>query len=710
MKISNLIIAFVIILTGILPVFVSHDHVQAAGSTTVTLSIAANKWGVVQHTHNTGMDNLDYLTAWIYSIDHCSSFITSGSPQVGWWGDLQTQYNPDVHRIFPRDAMFGFDLSAIPADAEYISANISIRVSGKEDTSTVYSDFYWSIYKTQAGADAVLDINDFNKYQALNYRLSPPQHYNTLVNDQVTVIPITADLDLALARGPGNNWVFFQALTENQARRYAPTWESSKGIKFDISAGIGEYPKLTITYTAPAVRGDEDLHTNAAVNTTPLGNEVANNITLETLRCMYADETLSFLVNGESGANVTLELRDQDNALITSHSDSVRVDGVYSWQLAMTSTYNGFVRVHETNFDLYSDWVSVRSPPSATEETNRIYAGSTVFPQYTTPFSSYVVYDDDLMFIHYKTNINPATELGDFNFALYSNGVTSVYDDSLADIAVNYFGGTTANQQALSHWRYMIFTPAIVSSDLFGGLVNNLEFDANRATRTGFIEARIYAPGGALLAGSHSAYWYLSAVSQGIAISIPAELKSTDKLVATLQIGDECKAQTYLNQGAILLSNANIGNFIASLGTQYITTIEIDSGTFTVSMTLNMVENTTYQYRFDMPLVVSLTGGDGNVDDISDPNSIFGLLGKILGFFDTSTESSHWILLIVGMGLLCALFWFSSLLRVVMPMLLFGAACVSNWIDPWWVILLALGAGVYLFSMFKKKTGSGGEE
>ena len=712
MKIVNITIVIVALLAGlIMPLFYNIQPVIAAGSTTVTFNMASGNWAKMSHTQTTGLNGLDYA-CFNYLSTTCSSFVTSGNPQIGWYSDLQTSYDPDVHRTFPRDGMFGWNISSIPADAEILSANITIMVSSKTDNSPLYNDFYWSIYKTNAGADNTLNINDFDNYRQYTdqYRIVPPQHYNELADVTVHSMEITADLDVALETDSGGN-VWFQILTENQGLHYSPTWESDAGIRFDMAASNGGYPKLTITYVAPPVRGNENLHTNVAVNTTPLGTETADNITLETLRCMYSDETLSFLVNGDSGANVTLELLDQDNQVLETHSDSIRTDGIYSWQLSLSSNYAGIVRVKELNNGLYSDYVSVQPAPSSTEATNKIYAGSTIYPQYTNAFSSYVVYDDDVMYVHYKTNIDPASELGSYYLSCYSNGRTAIWNKRMDLLAGQYFGGTIANQQALSHWRYVVFTPAQVTGDDYGGLIINLNMDDARSIRTGFIEYRIETSvGGTLLAGTHSAYWYLSGADKGISFTIPANITEDEKLVCNLTVGTECKVENNLSEGNILIADEQLSGFTAELGQNTITTkAGFATGTHVISLTLNQAEYTTYQYRYDVSLIVNDSTSTGGTEGIADPNSILSLLKNIFGFFDTSSASSHWIYLIVGMGLLVALFWFSSILRVVMPLLLFGAACVAGWIDRWWVVLLALGAGVFIYGIFKKKT-SGGEE
>ncbi len=710
-KYISLLIVLIICIGAIMPVyilFVNIEPVSAAGSVSVNITLTGR---YELHTVQSLQQNF------VYWCTHAASVGTTN--QIGWYSDLLTEFNPDYQRTFPRSHVFYWSLAGIPAGAEIVDANIILRCSAKTDNSDVYSDFYWSFYKTNPGVDNLPTIDDADNWDLMRSqgygRMTPPQHYTSLVVGAVDyIVPITADLDIALETWQATGNVYFQCMTENQALFWTPQWENDKGIKFDISSTIGSYPYLNITYVPPATPRNEDLHVNAPVDTTILGDETADNITLETLRCMYADETLSFLVNGDSGANVTLSLLDQDNRVLATHSDTVRTDNIYSWQINLPSNYSGFVKVHEANNNLDSAWVSVQPAPSKTEKTNYVYAGSTEYPQYTTPFSQYVVYDNGYMYVHWKTNIDPATELADYGLELLSNGSTSVFRYTLEDIATDYLGGSVTNQQGLTHWRYMVFTPGITQghSD-YGGLAYNLYFDQTKSIRTGFVQAVIKdsATWTNEIASTHSAYWYLSSPAKGLSIAFDHSSYSDEETpVIKLIVGDECKAETNLTTGSIDIAGDIVGAFTTELGNQDLVLKQLSDGSYVVSVSLSGSDH-TYVYRYDIPLTVSdsgATGGTG-VDEISDPNNILGLVKKIFGFINADSPGEKWIWLLVGMAIAAAMFWWSSIMRVVAPMVLFGAACVSGWIDPWWVILLALGAGVYIYSTFKKKTGEGSE-
>lgn len=674
----------------------STQPVIAAGNTTITINCAA-------------AGGYSWLAAnaktWDYYREQPADTLTG--KQVGF--ERSTAH---AH-VYPYSGTFSWDISAIPSDAEIVSVSIITMPTAKYDTYMNYDDFYMAYFKDDWGSNGIIDAVDNGRWKlgdnaAQNYVSAPFKFSDCTVGVEHE---IELNASEALDTYAGGNMVYLRLATVNLYAWSAPviTGEAAGArIRMDVTGSAGTYPKLEVTYVSSADDRLPDLHTNAAVDTETLGTETADNITLETLKCMYADETLSFLINGDSGANVTMELLAGNGEILETHSDSIRTDSIYSWQINLDSDYSGFVRVHETVFDLWSNWVSVQPSPSLTQMNNQVYAADTSYPQYTNSFSQYVVYDDGLMYVHWKTNIDPAAELADYSLQLLSNGNTDVYCYTLESMG-DYFGGTTANLEKLAHWRYAVFSPAIASPGFndYGGIVQDLDFDSKRTLRTGFIQAHIVesADNVTELAGTHSAYWYLSAVSKGLSIGLESSAYTDiETPVISFSVGSECKAEIYLPTGTITADGDTYFNVV--LGSQSLVIPSMSTiGSNTVSVVLT--GDHTYVYRYDMPLTIvddDDPGGTG-IDVIDDPNNILGLLKKIFGFINADTPAEKWIWLIVGMGLLVALFWFNSLLRVVMPMLLFGAACVSEWIDPWWVVLLALGAGVYMFSLFKKKTG-----
>jgi hypothetical protein len=692
----SLFLIAVMLVSGVSVLFLDARPVQAAGSTTVYIN-CTDYQGFGWYAFN--------KQPWNYYRTYSTSDTTGG---------LGFVYRTDggAH-VAPYSTTFEFNVSSIPDGAQIIDAKINFTVSGKDDNYVNYNNFYWSFYKTDAGGNNDLGLDDNARWYALwsEYgRQTPVLKFSDMYTGAHSV-ELTKPHE-ALLDTKGNNKVWLEASTEYFFLGVPPLYNGeSDGNHMTIGISWTTV-QLEVTYVSEPERGEMTLHENAAVDTYVLGNEVANNITLETLSCMYGDETLSFLVNGESGANVSLELWDGKGNLIDTHDDSVRVDGIYAYQIDLTSDYSGFVRLRERNFNLWSEWVSVQPSPSSSEFVNLVYARSTEYPQYTTGFSNYVVYDGDYMYIHWKTNINPSTELPDYAFKILSRGIYQSYLSPLDELAADYFGGTEVNQKAVSHWRYAIFTPALLEGTYdYGGLILNLNFAQARSIRTGFIQAVIVetSDNQTELAPCHSAYWYLSSADKGLQINLERNsYTTTETPVIKLVVGDECKVESLLSSGT-----AKIGSFenyfTAELGNNRIVCMPYNVVGNNVASLILEGDQHTYQYRYDMSFTITdEDGGDGTgVDEIDDFESWWDKFMEFIGIHGLDTPEGHWIILIIAMILLCAAFFFNEILRVVFPLLAFGAACVAGWIDRWWVILLALGAGVFIFSIFRKKTAGG---
>lgn len=681
--------------------------VQASGTTTVEI-------GACEDTEFDYTGTWNY--PWIYSCLHCER-IAGGGGRCGWY---DTTVSGD-DRNWPNTSAIRFDLSTVPDDAEYISATIKLFCTAKFDNNPLYDDFFWNYYKTNPGGDMVWDVLDADNWYLMKNqgygRMAAPQHYTAVTEDEWYEVDILDwNLEQALERYNDTDYIYFQLMPENQGLMYSPTYSGdNKYIYFDTN-GFANF-KIEITYISQADDREPVLHVNAAVNTTALGTEIADNITLETLRCMYADETMSYLVNGESGANISMQLIDTGGTVLDAHTDSVRVDGIYSWQIDTPSSYSGFVRVHEIINNLWSEYVCIRPSPASTQATNRVYSGLTNYPQYTEPFSSYVVDDGGLMYIHWKSNIDGDTELADFNLKLYSNGSTNtpLYNKTLLQMADEYYHGSEANSKALLHWRYAVFTPALLEgTSNYGGIVQDLYMSESKSFRRGFIQPILFDnTDNTTFAETHSAYWYLSSPAKGISMNMKqSEYTEDDTPVVNLNIGNECKVETNLNYGIIDVSDGGNYTFIAGLGQQDLTIGQQNDGIKTISVKLSNPGYHTYEYRYDMTVTIHESGTEGVGTGVDD-NSPAGFLEKIMSFFTShgyDNPIGHWLIILAGMLFTFLICYQSPVMRVAMPLVVLAAGFVGGWIDRWIVILFALGAGLTIWGFTRKKMAGGSGE
>lgn len=685
-------------------------YVHASGNTETTLYLGSN-----------GIKSMNWYDATDESWNYYRTAAEADSAAGGLWAGWEYSTTGDNH-VFPYSSIITFDISSIPEDVEILEAHIVMKASALYDTYNSYDDFFFGLFKTDPGLDyAITKDDNFNWYDWYNlgyFWQTAPYHYNDLVEDEEFEMELLYPEE-ALETYKTTDNISFHLASVNHMLNYAPnTGGESDGnrIRADFENGIGSpnYPKLVITYVGAPDARTPILHENAPTDNETTGYETADNITLETLRCMYADETMSFLVNGDSGANISLEMRNTGGELIDSSSDSVRTDGIFSWQLDLANDFSGIVRVHELNNDLWSQWVCVRPSPDSSQSTNKVYSYSTEYPQYTEPFSSYVVDDGDLMFVHWKTNLDGSSELPDYDLELYSNGNSDnpVYSENLSTVA-EYLGGTVANQEALTHWRYAIFTPSIEQGQNdYGGLVQDLDFDEARTLRRGFVQPIIVSDNGTEFATTHSAYWYLSSADEGIILKVEkSQYGNEETPVVSLDVGGECKVERNLCDGTARVMGESTNTFQAFLGHQRLVLPVVETaGDYTIRITLSQAGIHTYEYIYDMGFeVIGEPIATGTkIPDTSTPGGIWERLKELLFGWGLDTDGGHYMVIFFGMIALAVIFWKQKLLAVGMPLLLLGLGIVIGWVDQWLVILLALGAGVFIWSIFRKKA-SGGE-
>ena len=92
----------------------------------------------------------------------------------------------------------------------------------------------------------------------------------------------------------------------------------------------------------------------------------------------------------------------------------------------------------------------------------------------------------------------------------------------------------------------------------------------------------------------------------------------------------------------------------------------------------------------------------------AEPLDPLGWLDDWLGKLGFNNQGGHWLVLIVVMAVSFAVFYRSEVIRVVVPLAWVGMAIATAWIELWLVLLLALGAGVAVFTILRKQIAGGG--
>lgn len=697
MKRIIMAICLVILLVGLLPI-----PVQGAGATTASITATNARNYTIYGSHQ-----WDFLTATNADVADDISPNTNGT-RVGWTGLNTSAW------MTPYASILEFDLSSVVGN-DITSATIKMYCSSKTDTSVLSSNFFFAMYNTDGGLDNAVGVADWDTMLDVyaGERLSNVYQY-TDVNPNAYFSFVLSAYGLDNIRT--GNKIFFFLATTNHAQGVPFAWEQNKGMQIDWAAqNSANPPKLEVVYTSEAVARTVTIPANAAVDNTTDGTEVCDNITLGTPRYMYADEDLYFLVNGDSGAAIDLQLEDTAGAVIQGllHTDSIRTDNDYDYTIStLAATTDTICRLRETNSGEVSEWISIKPAPSATMPNLSVMCGSTAYPPYRNQMTTWAVYTDDIMVVNWKTNINGASELGNYSLALYPQGdnTTSLYDSTLATI-LGTMGGTVGNQQALGHWRYMLFTPDRDSLDDYGGLIQDLNLDYTTLKR-GLICPAIHAADGSWLTTTHSTYWYLKDDLQAMSVKLAkTTYKANEPITAVITVGGDCNIELrlpsvsvkYLNSSAVAVTNEKAYSYSegsTSLGLAGIS----GAGNYIVQLRFNGSTNYNHYVWLDVTVTSQqFTGGTSGGSGGGFTEDMGTRIKQWVRDYGMDDEAGHWVIMLALMALMVGIFWKVKILAVVMPLGVLAIAMVINWVNPAIVVLLALGAGLTLWALFRKK-------
>lgn len=682
---------------------------EGAGNTTMTINIPSTNYDTWYDFGTWGSWSSQISSA----TPRNNETYTSGS--IGWSGSASNYWIPYWFLI-------NFDVSSIPAGVEIVSIKLKIWVYNKIDENPTWSQYY-AAYTGQPVNPANVDEGDGRRWYYGNtvQRISDVHSYGSVVDDTWLEFDIhnvkTGDFDYVT--NDSDDKVAFYILTTNQGLKYQPSVPSGTYNK-SIQAWLygGTYaPCLEVEYvTLPNTR-TVSHDANDSVDSDTDGTEVVDNVTWGTPRAMYSDEDgLYLLVEGDSGALFTGNLVSESGEILTSVDDSVRVDGNYDWWISGLTSLSGFVRAEVVTDNvsevIRSKWAYIAEAPDTDERTNEIYSLDTSYPQYDYEFDEYIVNEGDKMFVHWKTNIDGTdSELEQYNLVLKQNGVTEIYNESLYDMWGSYYYGTETNAENLLHWRYAIFTmdDSGAGYNDYDGLVINLDKPLVAVNKGFYQPLLIDNTDNSTLTETHSAYWYLLNDTEGIIMNLDkSDYTVGDTVTARVQIGIPGRVSTYLPDFTALTTGSgsySSGGTILN-GSNTFPIIGIAEGSYDMRFQFEGSEVENYIYIHDIPFSVLEAGaaagtGAGFVGGLSESISTW------LQNYGLDNPIGHYVVIIIGMVALFLVLYKSALLRVVVPLLLFGLAILSNWIDPWIIVLLALGAGLTIYGLLRKKTVGG---
>ncbi len=495
-----------------------------------------------------------------------------------------------------------------------------------------------------------------------------------------------------------------------------PNWGSHHIVNMVFDGTGASHPILEIVKLGELPEIEIKTHDNDPIDITITGAEVADNITWSSPRAAYANEGMEFIVAGDSGAPVHLQLKDKNNSVLAEHTDSIRTNGFYYYQLDIPDATEGFVFMIETNFNIRSEWGYVSPAYDSSMASPYTYAGTTEYPQYDNAFSEYVVRAGDYLVYHWKTPLSVA-ELDDASFRIWylNDSANELFNYTLADLNDIYFKCWSEND-FLACLRFVVIaldTGGTGWSNYDGmAILLGLHYDWSTE---GYYTVSIYEDGVGEYAVPHSAFWYLNDVNQdGVFTSLDnSQYNAGQDITATLSAGDASKVRTELNLLTVQIFDAeeNIvlsgDKPVVSRDTEVSLSAPMLNGDYTARFTLHKAGK-SYEYVHDVGFTVK--GGEGGGGGGGGTDGIIGSIGSWLERYGLDNAGGHWLALIIGMLALFALCYKSELMRVIFPLCLFATAIIFGWIDMWFVILLAFGAGIFIWSALRKKLAGGSSD
>lgn len=676
--------------------------VQASGVSSMSFNATASTW---LELWAPSFGAVDYWSTVVNQDTVGNEYETIGA------GFLCSASQADKYRN--TRGMTGWDISGLPGDVEIVSAVVELNLKKNYDTYTG-GTVYYGLWGGSPDA-TTLHANDYNNA----YDQSPKQGltaYKTHASFTDSFAIYEWDIvDGALEAfttpdGFGYTWVTLA--TAHDFIGYEPSFTLGEASKIEADS-TGVKPKLTIYYTEDTPEREVVYPSNAATDNSTTGLEVADNITWGSLRLGYGDEAIYLKVNGESGAVISLELVDGTGAVLAEVEDSVRVDDNYDFVSDLPDAWYGYLRLREINFNLVSSWGYRMPVPDGNQVGNTVYAITPEHPQYNYNYSQYLKQSNTVMAYHWKTNVQ-SDELDTHSFELWSNAdnVTPYYSKTLEWLTDNYYYGTSANS-FMSGWRYILLTPDVIGSgfDNYDGLIINMDKTYSYAT-SGFLQGVVLDDsGGTVLADAHSCYWYLPDEAAGLILSMNKNnYQQSEIMKVTVSIGAPGKVTSNLPTLSlqILDSAGNVkgvtGGTVIDGVNEFDLMVPATIGDYELRYTF--AGDGSWSYIHDRAFVVSAEGGVGGVT-VTELTGLGAKIKTTMVSFGLDNPVGHWVVILILSVILFIVFYKSSVMRVVGPLLVIAIAMVMGWVDTWIVILLALGAGFTLWRTFRKSAVGG---
>ncbi len=633
-----------------------------------------------------------------------SAWPTETFSYIGFRCDVTPQEIDKLIRSF-----ISFDTSAIADDVVIVSASLWLR------------------------SHSTLLVDEFSYELAVNVYAGELINDNDIVigdYDGIGVTPLSSSIEGSDWAAPSdwNEFVLSQAGVDyinktgvttfglreayKDATGVPPVWESLANFELKWfsadTAGIDYDPKLVVTYMEDSDERNTDIPGNSAEGAGEGG--AITGIVWESLRCAYADEGIAFTISGAVNESIELELRSESGGVLASQNDKIRTDGYYRWSADVADSFEGFVYVIEVGSAVISDWGYVAKAPDSSQVVGNVYARYTKHPPYDYEFKDYMVGQENLQVVHWKTNLEVA-DMANYSFRVWFEGDSSdeKYNQTMAWLLDNYWENSYSNNDYMAHWRFILFVTDMQEGfDDKDGLI--LDFNESYGWDTrGMYQPLIYEDGVEEFSTTKSAYWYL--LDEPLVLMLnKVRYVINEDVILNMDVGDTgLRDYWYLIKAELIDSEGGVVKTKDLSISGDAMSIVLDGWMINDNYEVRVILSgaISYDYVRDLSLVIGGGGDDDGGGFGGGDTNVKLWLEDSLDSLGLNNAPGYWIAIMVVMGVAFYGFRRSEVLRVLVPLLILGLGMVIGWIETWIIVLLALGAGVTIFMLLRKRIAGG---
>ncbi len=639
--------------------------------------------------------------------DSCSwSETTTMSNAAGF-----INYNHDAYGWSLQRAWLGFDVGTEPEG--YTAATVRLYIT--QSTNTKPWNSYYALYGMTV-ADGTIAPEDFDNAEDAGWHQVSDNVVPQLGWQTFTIDPDEFDY----LAPDGNGIVWLCLATNNDESGVAPatpdsgTWNFFQ-IYFNSYEAATNHPVLTYS-SAPGGTDPPPIDITIPVNDdkgTAAPTERADSISWVTPRAAFGGEHIGFAAYGEVGAPVELEFLDENGTVIDSIDDEIRVDNYFWWDVVAPSAGGHFVRCHDKLSGRFSKFGYVAPARSTSFGSNTSNVIDTIQPQYTYQFSRFLVGPGDALICYWRAGFDYENDLDIVSLRLEFMGDpdNSVYNTTLDTLKDDYFDYIVYNNDVMLTTRFAIFTLDGGGSgyNTYDDMIIDLGRPMTSYTKGFYVPVLFDDNTDQEITEPNGAYFYLASVTEGVAEQMTKTTYGTSELpTVRMTIGDDCGvlANLFNYRLDILDPNTSIYYTIGTLVDNYAlinsTPITL-TGQYKARVTLTH-PSTSYKYIHDLSFSIGTGTGGGGSGTGTSPIDVVNAWLEPHGW---NNSFGHWTITLVLMFLsfvVLNLMNAHKLLQLGIPLLIFGLAIISGWIDPWVLVLLALGAGVTLWGALRKRS------